>query len=269
MASLATGFLYSVPPGELKAIRNSDRHLWTPAQPQAALYELPARVAGVDAEFGRRARWVRLFDASESWRWCFLRTARSTPASRASAAPAAHSRRLRPVKGDGKVTATAPNPRVCRDFVLLSLALSRRRSRVRVPSLPLRSRPQRAARACTCRRARAERSVARRLFAHRRALWGRPVPGLSGHWAIVRTTPAQEVEVPRRVGAVLVAVFWPPRFSRTDSVRSVDRAAYRRRVPAAASSARWPRRAWESVSAEVRICLAIASSWETRGSLMR
>jgi hypothetical protein len=44
-------------------------------------------------------------------------------------------------------------------------ALSRRRPRVRVPSLPLRSGPQRAARACTCRHARTERSVARHLFA--------------------------------------------------------------------------------------------------------
>jgi hypothetical protein len=34
------------------------------------------------------------------------------------------------------VTATTPNPCVSRDFALLSLALSRRRSRVRVPSLP-------------------------------------------------------------------------------------------------------------------------------------
>jgi hypothetical protein len=52
--------------------------------------------------------------------------------------------RLRPAKGDGNVTATAPNPCVYRGFALLSIALSRRRPRVRVPSLPLRSRPQHA-----------------------------------------------------------------------------------------------------------------------------
>jgi hypothetical protein len=41
-----------------------------------------------------------------------------------------------PQKGDDKVTATAPNLRVSRAFALLSIALSRRRPRVRVPSLP-------------------------------------------------------------------------------------------------------------------------------------
>jgi hypothetical protein len=44
--------------------------------------------------------------------------------------------RCGPQKGDGKVTATAPNPRVSGNFALLSIALSRRRPRVRVPSLP-------------------------------------------------------------------------------------------------------------------------------------
>jgi integrase len=42
--SLAPGFLYAVPRGELWAIRNSHRNVWTPAQQQAgvasSLYDL-------------------------------------------------------------------------------------------------------------------------------------------------------------------------------------------------------------------------------------
>jgi len=77
MVSPATGFLYAVPRGELLAIRNPYRNVWTTAQQQAgvtfrlarrvwahltgewrqaALDELAGLVAGVDAESGRRAR---------------------------------------------------------------------------------------------------------------------------------------------------------------------------------------------------------------------
>ena len=45
-------------------------------------------------------------------------------------------------KGDGKVTLAAQKPEIYRHFVLATPALSRRTSRVRVPSLPLRRAPQ-------------------------------------------------------------------------------------------------------------------------------
>jgi hypothetical protein len=108
-------------------------------------------------------------------------------------------RRVRPTaapcglqKGDGKVTAIAPNPCVCRDFMLLSAALSRRRPRVRVPSLPsaaARSVPLRAA-LLPCRGGpiRCPSPFCSRV----RCEAG---PASAGHWAIVRSRPAQQVEV--------------------------------------------------------------------------
>jgi hypothetical protein len=115
------------------------------------------REGGEGLDFlGFHHRWVR-GNTPASRHLCFLARWPSRQAMQ-------HARdRIRELT-DRRRLLLPPNSRVCRAFATTSAALSRRRPRVRVPSLPLRTRPQRTARACTSKRARPERSVARHLF---------------------------------------------------------------------------------------------------------